>query len=44
MLDERLDPWEAEEIIRDYEKRREFRKKIGSILKETRCIATQVSL
>ena len=44
MLDEKVDPWEAEEIIRDIEKKREVRKKIGSILKDRRCLSTQVTI
>jgi hypothetical protein len=32
MLDEKLDPWETEEIIRDLGKNQEFRKKIGMVL------------
>jgi len=44
MLDERVDPWETEEIIRDLEKKREFKRKIASILKGTSVRVTQVTI
>jgi hypothetical protein len=33
MLDERLDQWEAEEVIREIQKKQAFRRKIGDALK-----------
>jgi hypothetical protein len=33
MLDERLDPWEAEEVAREIQKKQAFRRKIGDALK-----------
>jgi hypothetical protein len=33
MLDERLDSWEAEEVIREIQKKQAFRRKIGDALK-----------
>jgi hypothetical protein len=44
MLDEKLDQWEAEEIIRESQKKQEFRKKIGALLKGTHPLSTEVSI
>lgn len=43
MLDERLDPWEMDEVIRDVHEKQEFRKKIGTVLKGTRPLHTEAS-
>ena len=44
MLDERLDPWEADEIIRETESKREFNRKIGVLLKERAPLSTKGSI
>lgn len=44
MLDERLDPWEADEIIRESESKREFNKRIGALLKERQPLSTKASM
>ena len=41
MLDEKLDPWETEEIIRDLHEKQEFRRKIGTVLKGTKPLFTE---
>jgi len=43
MLDEKLDPWEMEEVIQEFNKKDQFRKKIGAILKERRPLLTEAS-
>lgn len=44
MLDEKLDPWESEEIIREILRKEEFRKKVGGILKVTRPLSSEVNV
>jgi hypothetical protein len=44
MLDESLDPWEAEEIIREDLKKETLRKKIGALLKGTQPLSSGVSI
>jgi hypothetical protein len=33
MLDERMDPWEADEVVREYQRKQDFRRNIGAALK-----------
>jgi hypothetical protein len=42
MLDERMDPLEMDEIIRDWNKTQGFRKKVGAILRNTEPVFTKV--
>ena len=44
MLDEKLDPWEAEEMVRDFQKKRDFRRRIGEFLRDTQPIFTEAGL
>ena len=44
MLDERLDPWEADEIIREFESKMEFNKRIGALLKGREPLSTNASM
>lgn len=44
MLDERLDPWEADEIIRETESKRKFNRKIGVLLKGRQPLSTKGSI
>jgi hypothetical protein len=44
MLDEKLDQWEAEEIIRDIHKKRAFHQKIGALLKGTKPLSSEASM
>lgn len=44
MLDERLDPWEADEIIRESESKREFNRKIRALLKGREPLSTKASM
>jgi len=44
MLDEKLDQWEAEEIIKDLHRKREFQLKIGALLKGTRPLSSEASM
>jgi hypothetical protein len=41
MLDEKLDPWEAEEIIRDLKRKEAFRGKISALFKGTQPLYTE---
>jgi hypothetical protein len=43
MLDEKLDPWEMEEVVQELHKKDEFRKKIGAFLKVRRPLFTEAS-
>ena len=44
MLDEKIDQWEAEEIIRDLHKKREFQKKIGALLNGRCPLSSEASM
>ena len=44
MLDERLDPWEVDEIIRETESKRVFNRKIGELLKAREPLSTKASM
>jgi hypothetical protein len=44
MLDEKLDHWEAEEIIKDLHRTRQFQQKIGALLKGTKPLSSEASM
>ena len=44
MLDEKADPWEVEEIIRDWTSKQQFQRKIGDLLKKTTPHSSEVKL
>jgi len=44
MLDEKLDQWEADEIIKDLHRKRDFQLKIGALLKGTRPLSSEASM
>jgi hypothetical protein len=43
MLDERLDPWESEEMVREIQKKQVFREKVGVLLKGRQPLLTEAS-
>jgi hypothetical protein len=44
MLDEKLDPWEAEVMVRDFQKKQNFRRRIGEFLRDTQPIFTEAGI